>query len=165
MGGAGSAASPTLVGSDHAAITLRRAVASALRADGVEVVEIGPGEGERADYPDAAREVAEAVRDGRAEAGVLCCGTGIGMSIAANKVRGVRAALVHDPVTARLAAEHNRANVLCLGGRLLAPEYGVELVRIWRATTFEARHQVRLDKIARLEDRGVAGSGSGEGEA
>lgn len=142
---------PIHVGSDHAAITLRRAVVAALRADGVEVVELGPSEGERVDYPDTALAVAEAVRDGRAEVGVLCCGTGIGMSIAANKVRGVRAALVHDPVTARLAAEHNRANVLCLGGRLLAPEYGVELVAAWRAATFEARHQHRLDKIARIE--------------
>jgi len=159
MGPAGPGASPTYVGSDHAATALRRAVVAALRADGVAVVELGPADGERADYPDVALAVAEAVRDGRAAAGVLCCGTGIGMSIAANKVRGVRAALVHDPVTARLAAEHNRANVLCLGGRLLAPEYGVELVRTWRATTFEARHQVRLDAIARYE--GDAGADVG----
>jgi RpiB/LacA/LacB family sugar-phosphate isomerase len=151
---------PIHVGSDHAAIALREAVVAALRADGAEVVEVGPAEGQRADYPDAAVSVAEAVRDGRAAAGVLCCGTGIGMSIAANKVTGVRAALVHDPVTARLAAEHNAANVLCLGGRLLAPEYGVELVRTWRATAFEARHQVRLDKIAAYEAgaRGTPGA-------
>lgn len=142
---------PTLVGSDHAAISMRRAIASALRAEGVEVQEIGPVEGQRTDYPDAAVAVGEAVRDGRAAPSILCCGTGIGMSIAANKVRGVRAALVHDPVTARLAAEHNAANVLCLGGRLLAPEYAIELVHVWRTTAFEARHQVRIDKIAGYE--------------
>lgn len=143
--------SRVLIGSDHAAIIMRRAVAQALVAKGWSVEEIGPSEGQKSDYPDAAVAVAEAVRDGRADHGVLCCGTGIGMSIAANKVHGVRAALVHDPVTARLAAEHNAANVLCLGGRLLAPEYGVDLVLTWLTTGFEARHQVRIDKIVSYE--------------
>jgi RpiB/LacA/LacB family sugar-phosphate isomerase len=79
------------------------------------------------------------------------CGTGIGMSIAANKIAGVRAALVHDPVTARLAAMHNDANVLCLGGRLLAPEYALDLVEAWIGTAFEDRHSPRLLKITSLE--------------
>jgi ribose 5-phosphate isomerase B len=85
--------------------------------------------------------------------GILLCGTGIGVSIAANKVPGVRAALVHDPVTAELAAQHNAANVLCLGGRLLAPEYGVRCVEAWLDASFETRHQVRLDMITALERR------------
>jgi len=140
-----------LVGSDHAAIAMRIAVAEALVLRGFEVEQIGPVEGQKSDYPDAAVAVGEQVRDGRAARGVLCCGTGIGMSIAANKVHGVRAALVHDPVTARLAAEHNAANVLCLGGRLLANVYAIDLVNTWLDTSFVARHQVRIDKITAYE--------------
>ncbi len=139
------------VGSDHAAVGLREAIAAHLRGRGLEVLEIGPSEGQRVDYPDPAAQVAGAVARGAADRGVLVCGTGIGVSIAANKVAGVRAALVHDPVTARLAAQHNDANVLCLGGRLLATEYALELVDVWLDTPFEARHQARLDKITALE--------------
>jgi ribose 5-phosphate isomerase B len=139
------------VGGDHAAIALREAVVRHLRDGGFEVSEVGPEPGERSDYPDAAADVAHAVAEGRVDRGVLVCGTGIGVSIAANKVPGVRAALVHDPVTARLAAEHNGAQVLCLGGRLMAVEYALELVDIWLRTDFEARHQARLDKITALE--------------
>jgi len=146
---------PTIaVGSDHAAIALRSAIASHLAERGFDVVEHGPAEGEKSDYPDQARLVATAVVREEADLGVLCCGTGIGVSIAANKVDGIRAALVHDPVTARLAAQHNRANVLCLGGRLLAREYALELVDLWLDTAFEERHQRRLDLIAALERDG-----------
>lgn len=139
------------VGSDHAAIALRRAIVAHLAQRGCDVIEVGPEPGEKSDYPDQARTVAEAVVRGEVDLGVLCCGTGIGVSIAANKVDGIRAALVHDPVTARLAAMHNAANVLCLGGRLLAPEYAAELVDAWLDTPFEARHQGRLDLITALE--------------
>ncbi|MCB9730413.1 MAG: ribose 5-phosphate isomerase B [Deltaproteobacteria bacterium] len=139
------------VGSDHAAIALRQAIVRHLRSGGHSVDEVGPQAGERSDYPDAAEAVARAVAEGRADRGVLVCGTGIGVSIAANKVPGIRAALVHDPVTARLAAEHNDAQVLCMGGRLLALEYAVDLVDVWLQTAFEARHQARLDKITALE--------------
>lgn len=144
-------ASRIRVGSDHAAIAMRQAVVRHLREGGFEVSEVGPAPGERSDYPDAAADVARAVAEGRADRGVLVCGTGIGMSIAANKIPGVRAALVHDPITARLAAEHNGAQVLCFGGRLLAVEYALELVDVWLRTEFEARHQARLDKITALE--------------
>lgn len=145
-----------LVGSDHAGVGLRRALAAHLTARGHDVEEIGPArEDERADYPDAAGEVARAVARDEGARGVLVCGTGIGMSIAANKVRGVRAALAHDPVTARLAAEHNAANVLCLGARLLAAPYAVTCLDAWLDTGFEARHQRRIDKIAALEDGGT----------
>jgi len=146
---------PTIaVGSDHAAISLRRALVAHLAGRGFDVIEVGPGEGDKSDYPDQARLVAVAVVRREADLGVLCCGTGIGMSIAANKVGGIRAALVHDPVTARLAAMHNAANVLCLGGRLLAPEYASELVDTWLDAAFEARHQGRLDKITAIEREG-----------
>ncbi len=133
---------------------MREAIADHLREQGHAVEQVGPRPGERVDYPDQAATVARAVASGDADAGVLVCGTGIGMSIAANKIAGVRAALVHDPVTARLAAMHNDANVLCLGGRLMATEYGLELVDTWLATAFEARHRARLDKISSLEGAG-----------
>lgn len=139
------------VGSDHAAVGLRQAVVAHLRTLGHEVSEVGPAEGERCDYPDHAATVARAVSDGTSSLGVLVCGTGIGVSIAANKVPGVRAALVHDVTTATLAAEHNNANVLCLGGRLLATQLALELVEAWLDTPFETRHQHRLDKITALE--------------
>lgn len=139
-----------LVGSDHAGIGMRGAIAAHLAARGHAVEEVGPAVGERSDYPDAAAAVAREVAAGRAR-GVLVCGTGIGVSIAANKIAGVRAALVHDPVTARLAAEHNAANVLCLGARLLANEYAITCVDAWLDAAFEARHQVRVDKISALE--------------
>jgi ribose 5-phosphate isomerase B len=139
------------VGSDHAAVGLRLAIVAHLRALGHAITEVGPDEGERCDYPDHAATVARAVSDGTSQLGVLVCGTGIGVSIAANKIPGVRAALVHDLTTARFAAEHNNANVLCLGGRLLAPQLALELIEAWLDTPFETRHQHRLDKITALE--------------
>ena len=152
-----------IVGSDHAGIGMRGALVAHLAARGHATREIGPAVGERADYPDAAAEVGRAVAADRDHArGVLVCGTGIGMSIAANKVAGVRAALVHDLVTARLAAEHNAANVLCLGARLLANEYAVMCLDAWLDTAFESRHQVRVDKIAALDEQRAAASRPGD---
>ena len=144
------------VGSDHAAIGTRRAIATHLIASGHTVGQTGPDPGARCDYPDEAATVARAVVDGQYDLGILVCGTGIGVSIAANKIPGVRAALVHDLTTASLAAQHNDANVLCLGGRLLADTQAIALVDAWLATPFEARHQHRLDKIRALEASGAA---------
>jgi len=140
-----------IIGSDHAAIGLRDALREALSEGGWHVEVVGPSLGEKADYPAVAFEVAEAVASGGFERGILACGTGIGVSIAANKVDGIRAALVHDTVTARLAAEHNDANILCLGGRLLAPEYGLRCVDAWLSGLFEARHRPRLDALRTYE--------------
>ena len=139
------------VGSDHAAIGLRGAIVAWLRSAGHEVAEVGPAADERTDYPLQAAAVARSVAAGDRDRGILVCGTGIGMSIAANKIPGVRAALVHDPLTARLAGEHNAANVLCLGGRLLAEPYALELVALWLASAFEARHQPRIDLVTALD--------------
>ena len=139
------------LGSDHAAVDVRHAIAASLTAQGHTVVESGPEEGERTDYPSVAADVARAVSTGAAERGVLVCGTGIGMSIAANKFPRVRAALVHDPYTAEMAAQHNDANILCLGGRLLATYYACHLVNIWLNTAFEERHFPRLKQIAALD--------------
>ena len=144
------------IGSDHAAILLRRAIAEHLEASGHLVDEIGPDEAtQRVDYPDQAATVARSVAAGTADRGVLVCGTGIGMSIAANKIHGVRAALVHDTTTASLAAQHNQANVLCLGGRLLAIPFALTMVDAWLSTPFETRHQARLDKVHGLETQGL----------
>lgn len=153
------------IGADHAAFDLKNAIAEWLREQGHEVDDLGPATAERVDYPDYAEPVARAVAEGRADRGVLTCGTGIGMAIAACKVPGIRAALVHDPFTARLAAEHNNAQVLCLGGRIHAPAYALELVRAWLETPFEPRHQRRIDKITAIEKRAGAARTPGEGGA
>lgn len=140
------------IGSDHAAFAMKAALCVYLRERGAEVVDVGTlDEGASVDYPDFAAEVAGRVSRGEVEQGVLVCGTGIGMSIVANKFPGVRAALVHDLHTARLAREHNDANVLCLGGRLLAPALARDMVAEWLDRSFEPRHQRRLDKIAVIE--------------
>jgi ribose 5-phosphate isomerase B len=119
---------------------------------GVRCVDLGPGGDASVDYPDYAEQVAREVASGRADRGILLCGTGIGMSIAANKIPGVRAALVHDVTTARMSRLHNDANVLALGGGLLGDRLLREIVKAWLTTDFEGgRHQRRLDKIARLE--------------
>lgn len=140
-----------LVGSDHAAIELRGLIAQHLTEAGHQAEEVGPQAGERVDYPDQAEIVARHVASNPHTKGILVCGTGIGMSIAANKVPGIRAALVHDPFTAEMAAMHNDANILCLGARLLADAYVLHLIDIWLNTEFETRHITRLDKISKLE--------------
>lgn len=140
-----------LVGSDHAGYELKEFLKGHLEAAGHRVVDKGPNSTASVDYPDFAAAVCRALVGGEGERAVLVCGTGVGMSIVANKVRGIRAALVHDPYTARMAREHNDANVLCLGARLLAPAYAALLVDQWLDAEFEARHQRRLDLIAALE--------------
>jgi ribose 5-phosphate isomerase B len=139
------------IASDHAAVELRQQIVEHLRSTGHEVADCGSDPGVRVDYPDYAAEVGRSVAGAFADCGILVCGTGIGMSIAANKVDGVRAALVHDVTTARLAAQHNNANVLCLGGRVLGPVTVIACIEAWLDTDFEARHQARLDKITALE--------------
>ena len=139
------------IGSDHAGVDLKSAVLRHLASAGHRVIDLGPFDDTSVDYPDYAAAVGRAVRNGEAERGILICGTGIGVSIAANKVHGVRAALVHDPVTATLAAEHNDANVLCFGARLHAEAYALTLVDHWLRASFEARHARRLAKITDIE--------------
>lgn len=141
------------VGWDHAGVALRAAVVAAAEECGWRVLELAsPVEGD--DYPDPALAVAGAVARGEAELGVLACGTGIGMSMVANKVPGVRAALCCDPYTARLARAHNDANVLCLGGRVLGSGLAAEVVRAFLQGSFEAgRHARRVDKLVAWEQR------------
>ena len=123
-----------------------------LRAAGFDVRDLGPADSSSVDYPDYAEAVARGVAAGEADQGVLLCGSGIGMSIAANKVDGIRAALVHDVTGAALSRQHNDANVLVLGGAMIGERLIREIVRTWVNSDFEGgRHQRRIDKIGQLE--------------
>ena len=131
---------------------LKRLVVEALERLGAQVEDVGPADETSVDYPDYARRVAEAVRDGRADRGVLVCGTGIGMSIAANKVAGVRAALVRDSDDAKMSRLHNDANVLVLGGNLSDVDEVNRVIEVWWTTAFEGgRHAKRVAKISEIE--------------
>jgi len=146
------------VGSDHGGLELKDAIQAALAARGLDVDDYGTDNGDSVDYPDFAEKVAAAVFRGDVELGILVCGTGIGMSIVANKFPGVRAALATDEFMAQMAKEHNNANVLVLGGRVLAKDLAVKMVNVWLDSSYEAgRHQRRLDKISRLEEDVRAG--------
>lgn len=140
-----------LIASDHAGVQLKDAIQKALIE--WEWEDLGPINGMKVDYPDFAEKLATRVANGSATKGILICGSGIGMSIAANKIPGVRAAVVENPVAARLSREHNDANVLCLGSRFIAPEYGAEIAQTWLETPFsgDSRHQARILKISHLE--------------
>jgi ribose 5-phosphate isomerase B len=141
-----------VLGSDHGGLELKEAIQAALAARGLDVNDYGTDNGDSVDYPDFAEKVAGAVSRGDAELGILVCGTGIGLSIVANKLPGVRAALATDEFMAQMAKEHNNANILVLGGRVLTAEKAVKLVNIWLDTHYEGgRHQRRLDKITQLE--------------
>jgi ribose 5-phosphate isomerase B len=140
------------IGSDHRGFEVRRRIVSVLQQLGHEVQDVGPEGRESVDYPDYAFQVALAVGEGRADRGVLVDGTGIGMCIAANKVRGVRAAPCHDSITAEMSRRHNDANVLCLSADLLGDELIERMIRIWLETEFESgRHARRVEKITRFE--------------
>jgi ribose 5-phosphate isomerase B len=137
------------VAADHGGYELKCLLVAELRALGYEPLDLGPADTSPVDYPDYADKLAEAVSQGRAKFGVLICGTGIGMSIAANRNRGIRAALCHDGLTARLARQHNDANVLALGGRLLGVELAKDCLRNFLATKFEGgRHARRVAKFS-----------------
>ena len=139
---------PVILGSDHAGFALKERLKTALDRLGVPWEDAGTSSEESVDYPDFAHRVADAVASGRFVRGVLVCGTGIGVSIAANRHPGVRAALVWDERTARLSREHNDANVLALGGRTTDPALAERLLEIWLTTPFAGgRHGSRLAKI------------------
>ncbi len=140
------------IGSDHAGFSLKEALRQKLAASGHEVVDLGTHSTESTDYPDYARKVAEEVVSGRAERGVLVCLSGVGMSIAANKVHGARAALGVDPEEVRLTRAHNDINVLTLGAKFIEPSRASELVDIFLTTGFDGgRHASRLAKVTEIE--------------
>lgn len=139
------------VGSDHAGFTMKEELAAHLRESGHEVVDCGTHSTDRVDYPDFGAAVGRMVRDGDADGGLCVCGSGIGISIAANKITGIRAATVHDATSAHLAREHNNANVICLGQRLIGPEVAREALDAWLGATFEGgRHAGRVEKLDSL---------------
>ncbi|WP_305043922.1 ribose 5-phosphate isomerase B [Geoalkalibacter sp.] len=145
-------ASSIVIGSDHGGLALKDAVRNFLRERGVEARDFGTNNEESVDYPDFGEKVARAVSGDAETLGILICGTGIGMSIVANKFPGVRAALVTDEFMARMAKEHNNANIIVLGGRVVTPAQACAMVAAWLDATYEGgRHQQRLDKIARIE--------------
>ncbi|SMF21322.1 ribose 5-phosphate isomerase B [Tistlia consotensis] len=136
------------VASDHAGFALKTLLADELRALGYQVLDLGTDSGESVDYPDFGRALAETIAAGRAERGLVVCGTGIGISIAANRNPAVRAALCHDTTSARLCREHNDANVLALGARLIGDEVAKDCLRVFLGTAFAGgRHQRRVDKL------------------
>jgi ribose 5-phosphate isomerase B len=140
------------IGSDHRGYDVKRRILSLLERLNHEVVDMGTHGCESVDYPDFAFQVAQAVSQQQVDRGILICGTGIGMCIAANKVKGVRAAPCHDSITAEMSRRHNDANVLCLSADLLGDELIDRMVRIWLETEFEGgRHARRVEKIQRIE--------------
>ena len=140
------------IGSDHAGVKLKAKVIEFLKERNIEVKDFGTYTEESVDYPDIALEVAKSVASGETEKGILICGTGIGMSIAANKVKGIRCAVCYDENTAMLCKQHNNANIIALGARILEEETVLKMIGIWLDTEFEERHLKRIDKITKYEE-------------
>ena len=146
------------VGADHRGYELKDAVAASLREGGHDVLDVGTNGPDSVDYPDIALAVGEAIREGRAERGVLVCGSGVGAAIAACKLPGIRAAICHDTYSAHQGVEHDDMNVLVLGGRVIGESVALELVSAFLDAKFSAeeRHQRRLDKVKAIEARFIS---------
>jgi RpiB/LacA/LacB family sugar-phosphate isomerase len=144
------------VAADHGGFSLKAPIIAMLRAEGHEVADLGTHSTEPVDYPDYAEAVGRAVQSGHAERGIIICGSGVGACVAANKLRGIRAGLCHDTYSAHQSVEHDDANVLCLGARIIGVELALEVVRAFAGAQFsgEARHRRRLDKVLALEKQG-----------
>ena len=139
------------IGADHAGFALKELIASFLRQEGIELVDVGTGSADPVDYPVYAFRVARAVGHGEADRGILICGSGIGMCMAANRVLGVRAVHACEPFSARMSRRHNDSNVLCLGSRFIGVDMALEIVREWIKEPFEGgRHKRRVDMIDNL---------------
>ena len=145
-----------VVGADHAGFEMKTLIIDRLVKDGHEVTDLGTHSTEPVDYPDYARAIGEAILGGKAERGVLVCGSGVGACVAANKLAGIRAGLCHDTYSAHQGVEHDDMNVLCLGARVIGPELALELVSAFLAACFsgEERHRRRVAKIEALEREG-----------
>jgi len=140
------------IAADHAGFPLKAELMEFLQAEGHEVIDLGTDSTEPVDYPAFMAAAAREVAGGRADRAIVLGGTGQGEQMTANKIRGIRAALCHDLYTARLAREHNDANVLAMGGRVIASAYAKEVVRVWLATPFYGgRHERRIEQIAQIE--------------
>lgn len=142
-----------ILSADHAGVTIRNEIKSLLEDMGIEYIDTGCEGSDSVDYPDYALPAAERVANGEFDRGILICGTGIGMSIAANKVKGVRCALAHDVYSAKLTRQHNNSNVIAMGERVIGPGLAREIVKIWLETDFDGgRHANRIGKITTYED-------------
>jgi ribose 5-phosphate isomerase B len=142
------------IGCDHAGLELKNEIIRLLSGLGIECIDYGTNSPESVDYPDFGEKVSEAVSSGKIDRGILICGTGIGMSIVANKFPRVRASLCNDLFTAQMSRRHNDANILVLGGRIVGKDLAKAIVRTWMETPFEGeRHSMRLKKITRIEER------------
>ncbi|UTR12214.1 ribose 5-phosphate isomerase B [Evansella sp. LMS18] len=143
-----------VIGADHGGYILKEEITSLLEEMGIEYEDMGCNCEDSVDYPDYGLPVAEKVARGEADRGIVICGTGIGMSITANKVKGIRCALVHDMFTAKATREHNDTNVLAMGARVIGPGLAREIAKIWLSTEFEGgRHAKRIGKIAEYEQK------------
>jgi ribose 5-phosphate isomerase B len=136
-----------IIGNDHAGLDFKHHIITYLKSKNIEVIDVGSSEKESVDYPDYAQIVSKEVLKDSNALGILICGTGIGMSIAANKYKGIRAALIYDIDTATLAKAHNKANVICLGSRKTSHIDATKMIEAFLDTDFESRHQRRIDKI------------------
>jgi ribose 5-phosphate isomerase B len=142
------------IGSDHAGVELKEEIVALLKEMGFGVKDVGTNDSQSVDYPDFGERVADAVSKGEIEMGILICGTGIGMSIVANKFPNVRAALCGEPFSAKMSRLHNDANILVIGGRVTGRELAKDITRVWLETPFEGgRHQNRLKKISLIEEK------------
>ena len=145
---------PVIIGCDHAAYPLKEIVKAYLIKQGIEVADAGTDKEDSVDYPDFAIKVAEALSKGNVERGILLCGTGIGMSMAANRFPGVRAALCNDLFSAGMSRRHNNANVLVMGGRVIGDVLALEIVKTWLETPFDGGcHQSRLEKFDQMGEK------------
>ena len=141
------------IGNDHAAVELKNIIVEHLEQRGCEVVNYGTDSTESFDYPIAGYKVARAVADGQADRGILICGTGVGISLAANKVDGIRACVCSEPYSAELSKRHNNSNVICFGARVVGPEVAKQIVDAWLNAEFEGgRHERRVNQIMEIEE-------------
>lgn len=140
------------IGADHAGVAIKEDIIEVIQELGMEVIDLGCNCKDSVDYPDYAIPVAEKVASGEAQRGILICGTGIGMSITANKVEGIRCALVHDLFSAKATRQHNDSNVLAMGERIIGPGLAKEIAKVWLGTEYEGgRHAKRVGKISAYE--------------
>lgn len=142
------------IGNDHVAVAYKQQIADYLTSKGIEIINFGTNSEERFDYPIAGENVARALMRGEIDYGILICGTGLGISLAANKVKGIRAVVCSEPYTAKLSKEHNNTNILAFGSRVIGIELAKMIVDSWFEAKFEGgRHQKRIDMISKIEER------------
>lgn len=143
------------MGNDHAAVEMKLEIKAHLESKGIQVIDMGTNTSESCDYPVYGEKVGRAVASGEADLGIAICGTGVGISMAANKVKGVRACVCSEPCTARLSKMHNNANVLCFGARIIGMEMAKMITDAWLDAEYEGggRHQRRIDQLAEMESR------------